>query len=102
MVSKKFSSVLILELLSKKWSFFVLRSIHKNSKRRFNELITDMKGISPKTLSERLKELNRMDVIKKQSFAEIPPRVEYSLTPKGKDLVGCFKNLDSFVNKWEK
>jgi DNA-binding HxlR family transcriptional regulator len=60
-----------------------------------------LKGISPKTLSERLKELQRFGVINKESFAEIPPRVQYSLTPKGKELVGTFKNLDSFMNKWE-
>jgi DNA-binding HxlR family transcriptional regulator len=60
-----------------------------------------MKGISPKTLSERLKELALNGVINKQAFAEIPPRVEYSLTPKGKELVNCFKNIDSFAKKWE-
>jgi DNA-binding HxlR family transcriptional regulator len=61
-----------------------------------------LKGISPKTLSERLKELQRFGVINKEAFAEIPPRVQYSLTSKGKELVGTFKNLDNFMNKWEK
>ena len=102
MVNKKCTSITILEMLCKKWSLFVLRSLSSNSTRRFNELVSDLKGISPKTLSERLKELQRFGVINKEAFAEIPPRVQYSLTSKGKELVGTFRTLDGFISKWEK
>ena len=102
MVTKKQTSIIILETLSKKWTLRLLRSLNDSSKKRFNKLVNELKGISPKTLSERLKELEKYTLISKESFAEIPPRVEYSLTKKGKDLVQCFKHIDNFAKKWER
>lgn len=101
MVTKKLASFVVLETLSKKWTLRLLNSLNNTPKKRFNQLVTELKGISPKTLSERLKELERNSVLQKQSFAEIPPRVEYSLTKKGKELVTCFKHIDNFVKNWE-
>jgi len=101
MASKKSTSIVILETLSKKWTLRLLSSLNDSSKKRFNQLVDELKGISPKTLSERLKELEKFELLNKQAFAEIPPRVEYSLTKKGKDLVYCFKHIDNFTKKWE-
>ena len=59
-----------------------------------------MKGFSSKTLTIRLKELEKNDILNRQSFNEIPPRVEYHLTPKGQELVGSIINLLQWMRKW--
>ena len=59
-----------------------------------------MKGFSSKTLTIRLKELEKSGVLNRQSFNEIPPRVEYRLTPKGQELVGSIINLLQWMRKW--
>ena len=56
-----------------------------------------MKGFSSKTLTIRLKELEKNGILNRQSFNEIPPRVEYHLTPKGQELVGSIINLQVLV-----
>jgi DNA-binding HxlR family transcriptional regulator len=59
-----------------------------------------MKGFSSKTLTIRLKELEKNGILNRQSFNEIPPRVEYRLTPKGQELVGSIINLLQWMRKW--
>lgn len=59
-----------------------------------------MKGFSSKTLTIRLKELEKSGILKRQSFNEIPPRVEYRLTPKGQELVESIINLLQWMRKW--
>ncbi|NOJ32057.1 MAG: transcriptional regulator [Candidatus Nitrosocosmicus sp.] len=59
-----------------------------------------MKGFSSKTLTIRLKELEKNGILNRQSFNEIPPRVEYHLTPKGQELVGSIINLLQWMRKW--
>ena len=54
---------------------------------RFNDILNRVEGITAKTLAERLKELNDLGIVKRTSFKEIPPRVEYELTPKGARLM---------------
>ncbi len=59
-----------------------------------------MKNISPRTLSKRLKELEKLELVSKKRFNEIPPRVEYSLTNKGKELIKCFEYLGMWAKKF--
>jgi DNA-binding HxlR family transcriptional regulator len=59
-----------------------------------------MKGFSSKTLTIRLKELEKSGILNRQSFNEIPPRVEYRLTSKGQELVGSIINLLQWMRKW--
>ncbi|MDD5181691.1 MAG: helix-turn-helix domain-containing protein [Candidatus Nanoarchaeia archaeon] len=99
-MASKPASVVILETLSKKWTLRLLDSLNNAPKKRFNQLVDELTGISPKTLSERLLELTKYRVLDKKYFAERPPRVEYSLTPKGKELVMCFRHIDSFSKRW--
>ena len=68
-------------------------------KKRFGELQRALPGISPKTLAQRLKELERDGIITKKVFAEIPLHVEYSLTQKGQSLRGVFRSLEDWGNK---
>ena len=90
-----------LNYLSKKWTLLILRELHNNGTKRFNELIREMENISPRTLSKRLKELEKLELVSKKRFNETPPRVEYSLTNKGKELIKCFKHLDIWVKKFD-
>lgn len=66
---------------------------------RFGQLQRSMKGISPKTLSLRLQELEQEGIIKKKVFAEVPLHVEYSLTKKGQTLSEVFRAMDEWGEK---
>jgi DNA-binding HxlR family transcriptional regulator len=66
---------------------------------RFHELQNKLGRISPKTLSARLKEMEAAAFVRRESFAEVPPRVEYSLTPEGKDLVEAIRPLIRWADK---
>jgi DNA-binding HxlR family transcriptional regulator len=61
-----------------------------------------LKGFSSKTLARRLKELEKGGILQRQTFNEIPPRVEYRLTPKGQELVESIINLLQWMRKWSK
>jgi DNA-binding HxlR family transcriptional regulator len=76
----------IMHMISKKWAILIINAIGIYGRLRFNRLIEELHGISPKTLSDRLKELQIEGLIERESFAEIPPRVEYSLTKDGVEL----------------
>ena len=76
----------IIDVISKKWALLIINAIGNYGRLRFNRLMEELHGISPKTLSDALKELQAEGLIKRESFAEIPPRVEYSLTKDGIEL----------------
>jgi DNA-binding HxlR family transcriptional regulator len=66
---------------------------------RFNELLHNLNGISPKTLSDRLKEMNEAGLINREFFPEIPPRVEYSLTQDGVEVRDAIIPLMEWAHK---
>jgi len=76
----------VIDVISKKWALLIVNALGNCDKLRFNELTHQLTGISPKTLSDTLKELQAQGLVKRASFAEIPPRVEYSLTKDGDEL----------------
>ncbi len=76
----------VIDVISKKWSLLVVNAIGNHGRIRFNRLMEELQGISPKTLSDTLRELKAEGLVKRESFAEIPPRVEYSLTKDGAEL----------------
>jgi len=76
----------IIDVISKKWALLIINALGNKGKLRFNSLMEYLGRISPKTLSDTLKELQAEGLIKRESFAEIPPRVEYSLTEDGAEL----------------
>lgn len=86
-------------IISGKWTLLIIRDLASGVK-RFHQLEHSLKGISPKTLSERLRTLEEEGVILRRTFAEAPPRVEYSLTEKGQDLVEVIESMRSFGNRW--
>ncbi len=84
------------DVIGCKWSVSVLKAIEDNFIRP-GELERHIEGISKKVLSERLRKLTDYGLLKKQSFAEVPPRTEYSLTDNGKKLIciiGQVRTLD--------
>lgn len=87
------------KIISGKWTLLIIRDLASGVK-RFNQLERSLQGISPKTLSERLRSLEEEGIILRQTFAEVPPRVEYSLTEKGHDLVEVVTCMRCYGNRW--
>ena len=81
-----------LRVIGGKWTILILRDLFNGTK-RFGELQRSLHGISPKTLSERLKQLEAQGIIRRMIYPEIPPRVEYSLTEKGKSLQAILDDM---------
>lgn len=76
----------LMAVLGKKWALFIIAVLGNNTRTRFNDLLRQLRGISPRTLADRLKELQTLRLIERNAFAEVPPRVEYELTEDGKRM----------------
>lgn len=76
----------MIETIGKKWSLLIVNELGNHGSLRYNDLLDELKGISPSTLASMLKKLEEDNLITRQAFNEIPPRVEYSLTSSGKEL----------------
>jgi DNA-binding HxlR family transcriptional regulator len=87
------------KIISRKWTILIIRDMASGIK-RFNQLERSLYGISPKTLSERLRSLEKEGIVVRQAFAEVPPHVEYSLTEKGYDLVYVIESMRNYGDRW--
>jgi DNA-binding HxlR family transcriptional regulator len=67
---------------------------------RFCELERSLEGISPRTLSLRLRALEEEGILERQTFPEVPPRVEYALTEKGRALVPIVESMRAYGREW--
>ena len=85
----------VIDIISRKWSLLVINTIGYCKKARFKEILTHLRKISPKTLSETLKKLTKEGLVIREAYAEIPPRVEYSLTEEG---VSLWKAITPLLN----
>lgn len=88
-----------LNILGGKWTFLIIKELYEG-KKRFGQLRKALPGISPKTLSERLKELEEKGVVKRRAYPTIPPTVEYSLTEKGRSLKPIIVEMKLWGAKW--
>ncbi len=88
-----------MEIIGNKWTALILRDLSYGPK-RFGELEKSVGTINPRTLSQRLDDLEHHAIITKTSFAEVPPRVEYTLTPKGEDLVPVLRQMAEWGDKY--
>ncbi len=86
-------------MISGKWTLLIIRDL-SDSSLRFCELERSLSGISPRTLSLRLRALEEYDIIERCTYPEVPPRVEYALTPKGKALVPLIEDMRSYGRRW--
>ena len=88
--------------LGRRWSLHVLYILTTKEVIRFNELKRSLPGISSTVLSERLLELEREGLVTKKIYPEVPPRVEYSITPQARELGVIIKDLARWANKWKR
>lgn len=87
------------EIVSGKWTLLVIRDL-ADGPSRFCELERSLDGISPRTLSLRLRALEDHGIIARHTYPEVPPRVEYVLTEKGSALVPLIDDMRAYGRKW--
>ena len=82
-----------------KWTLLIIRDL-ADGRSRFCELERSLEGISPRTLSLRLRALEEEGILERQTFPEVPPRVEYGLTEKGRALIPIVEAMRSYGETW--
>jgi DNA-binding HxlR family transcriptional regulator len=87
------------EIIGAKWTALLVHDLSEGA-RRFSELEHSCAGISPRTLSERLRLLEDDGIVNRRSYAESPPRVEYELTDKGEALLPIIDAMREFGRDW--
>ena len=87
------------EILGGKWTALLVHDLSEGP-RRFSELESSCRGISPRTLSDRLRTLETEGIVLRHSYAESPPRVEYELTDKGEALLPIIREMREFGRSW--
>ena len=89
----------VIARFSGKWSILVLCVLSENDSTRFNSISRAIPDISPKVLAATLKNLEEDGLVLRRQYAEIPPRVEYSLTAKARSLMPILYNLIDWAIK---
>ena len=87
------------EIVCGKWTMLLIRDLAED-RARFCELERSLEGISPRTLSLRLRALEEEGVLERTTFPEVPPRVEYALTEKGEALVPIVEAMRAYGTDW--
>jgi DNA-binding HxlR family transcriptional regulator len=89
-----------MELVGDKYSLQIIYTLYQMNRQRFVELEQQIEGISPRTLSARLKHLEKYGLISRHQYPTIPPKVEYDLTERGRDLANVLNAVEIWVDKW--
>jgi len=87
------------EIVGAKWTTLLIYDLAGGT-RRFRELEQSCQGISSRTLAERLRGLEASGIVRRRSYPESPPRVEYELTDKGRDLLPIIEAMTEFGRSW--
>ncbi|MSX02630.1 MAG: transcriptional regulator [Actinobacteria bacterium] len=87
------------DIVCAKWTLLVVRELDRGNS-RFCELERSLPGISPRTLSLRLRELEQEGIAERRELPELPPRVEYALTDKGRALLPLIDDMRCFGERW--
>lgn len=87
------------EVVCGKWTLLLVRDLAEG-RSRFCELERSLVGISPRTLSLRLRALEDEGIVERHTFSEVPPRVEYALTEKGLALVPLIEDMRAYGERW--
>lgn len=82
-----------LDIIGDRWTILILRDLLLDGRRRFQDLQQSLEGISPNTLSERLKALLESGIVERHFYEEHPPRAEYLLTKKGRSVAPVLRAL---------
>jgi len=83
---------MVLDRIADKWTVLIIGQL-AGGVRRFGELRREIKGVSPRVLTQKLRELERDGLIHRRIYATVPPRVDYSLTPLGKTLIDVLDSI---------
>lgn len=87
------------DVICGKWTMLVIRDL-ADGRSRFCELERSLAGISPRTLSLRLRALEEHGIVERQTHPEVPPRVDYALTRKGRALLPLIEDMRRFGREW--
>jgi DNA-binding HxlR family transcriptional regulator len=87
------------DLVCAKWTILVIRDLAGGCS-RFCELERSLAGISPRTLSLRLRALEEQGIVERRTYPEVPPRVEYELTDKGRALLPLIDDMRQYGREW--
>jgi DNA-binding HxlR family transcriptional regulator len=87
------------DIIGAKWTSLLIYDLG-GGKRRFRELEHSCAGISSRTLAERLRALEKAGIVRRHSYPESPPRVEYELTAKGRDLLPVIEAMTAYGRSW--
>jgi DNA-binding HxlR family transcriptional regulator len=89
-----------LDIIGERWTMLILRDLMLDGARRFQDLQRNLRGVSPNTLSARLKTLEDAGVIERRFYDQHPPRAEYVLTEKGEALRPTLKALRGWGERY--
>ncbi|WML34746.1 helix-turn-helix domain-containing protein [Clostridium sp. OS1-26] len=87
------------ELLGKRWTGLIIRSL-LNGAKRFSDIQEIIPNLSARMLTERFKELEEQGIITRNVYPEMPVRIEYELTEKGRDLEKSMDEIQKWAEKW--
>ena len=87
------------DIVCAKWTLLLVRDLSEGQS-RFCELERSLTGISPRTLSLRLRALEDEGIVERVSYPEVPPRVEYALTEKGRGLLPIIEDMRRYGSTW--
>ena len=87
------------DIVCGKWTLLLVRELSEGHS-RFCELERSLTGISPRTLSLRLRALEEEGIVERHMFPEVPPRVEYALTEKGRALLPIIEGMRTYGEAW--
>ena len=87
------------KIIGKKFTIHIIRNMAIMGQSRFNQLLDSIEDSNPKTLSARLKEMEKANLITRTVYDEVPIKVEYKLTKKGEDLTGIIGQMAAFSMK---
>jgi DNA-binding HxlR family transcriptional regulator len=87
------------EVVCGKWTLLLIKELAEGQS-RFCELERALEGISPRTLSLRLRALEEEGIVERTMFPEVPPRVDYALTDKGRALVPLIEDMREYGSTW--
>ncbi|MDR5688887.1 MAG: winged helix-turn-helix transcriptional regulator [Armatimonadota bacterium] len=88
-----------IELIGKRWTGAILRAL-MDGPRRFSELLEAVPGLHDRLLSERLRELESEGLVERRVYPEVPVRIEYLLTEKGRDLDRVIAEVQRWADRW--
>src|SRR6187551_1115038 len=87
------------DIVCGKWTLLLVRELSEG-RSRFCELERSLQGISPRTLSLRLRVLEEEGIVERRTYPEVPPRVEYALTDKGRALLPLIDDMRAYGREW--